>query len=299
MTYAGRQNGSVVAYDPVTASNWYDADGNVIMSQAGGTQEFTKCQYDGMGQVIEEYTGYDMSTDTRGTYSEAVGGENGLSANDAIYEQTDCTYDPAGELTLTTSHQCYDDQDTIGALPGTPGRATPPTGTTASAARLPRPIMALHAPSDRSVYDRPAAVPAWNDNPDGVLVSATVYDDATGDVAATDNAGRVTETSYDAAGRVLETIENDVAGDTTDADANVTTSYNYAAGQQLATMTVATNGAPSQTTQYIYGTDVSDNGAVASPEIHDNDLLWAVIYADSGNTFIEPGARATRGGPAR
>ena len=80
VTYAvGEQNGSVVAYDPVTASNWYDADGNVIMSQAGGTQEFTKCQYDGMGQVIEEYTGYDTSTDTRGTYSEAVGGANGLA----------------------------------------------------------------------------------------------------------------------------------------------------------------------------------------------------------------------------
>ena len=43
------------------SNTWYDGDGNVIMTQAGGTQEFTKTVYDGLGDPIIVYDGYDPS----------------------------------------------------------------------------------------------------------------------------------------------------------------------------------------------------------------------------------------------
>ena len=72
----------------------------------------------------------------------------------------------------------------------------------------------------------------------------------------------------------------------------MTTAYNYEAGVQLCSMTVTANDplgeATTETTQYVYGTDVSDNGTAASPLIYSNDLLRAVIYSDSSNTFTQP-----------
>ena len=54
---AGETTGSL------TTNYWYDPAGNLIKSQAGGTQEFTKYQYDSLGQVTETCVGYAGSGD--------------------------------------------------------------------------------------------------------------------------------------------------------------------------------------------------------------------------------------------
>ena len=76
------------------------------------------------------------------------------------------------------------------------------------------------------------------------------------------------------------------------------TSYDYDGSLQLGDDDCRHERGRPQTTQYIYGTAVSDNGAVASPEIYDNDLLRAVIYADSGPTPRSPTARTGHDRPA-
>ena len=154
-------------------------------------------------------------------------------------------------------------------------------------------------PSDTSTYGRPATAPTWDsgtgtwdNNPDGALISTVAYDAAGNAVQTRDNAGRLATSLYDDAGRVIQTVQNYVPGGSA-ADQNLTTAYNYEAGVQLCSMTVTANdplggSATTETTQYVYGTDVSDNGTAASPLIYSNDLLRAVIYSDSSNTFTQP-----------
>ena len=55
-----------------TVSNtWYDADGNVIETQAGGTQEFTKTSYDGLDQPTTFTTATTPPAASRGPPREA------------------------------------------------------------------------------------------------------------------------------------------------------------------------------------------------------------------------------------
>ncbi|MDZ7617926.1 MAG: RHS repeat domain-containing protein, partial [Patescibacteria group bacterium] len=83
-------------------------------------------------------------------------------------------------------------------------------------------------------------------------------------------------------------IENYVDGDasTGNADEDIITQYGYGAGRLLDTLTVTSQkadgtGVDVQTTRYVYGTDVDDY----SPLVHRNDLVRAVIYSDSDDTF--------------
>ena len=82
----------------LVSNTWYDADGNAIMSQAAGSQAFTKTAYDGLGDAIAQYVGYDSVPSTVGTWDEA----QGVTANDVIVQETDTTYDAAGNAVITS-----------------------------------------------------------------------------------------------------------------------------------------------------------------------------------------------------
>jgi len=51
----------------IVANTWRDADGNVIKSQAGGTQEFTKTAFDGLDRPTAVYVGCDATPEPIGT----------------------------------------------------------------------------------------------------------------------------------------------------------------------------------------------------------------------------------------
>lgn len=121
--------GSVVAGGSLVTNFWYDADGNVIKSQAGGTQEFTKNTYDSLGRLTDTYTDYDPSDST---YTDATN-EDG----DFIIEQTDYSFDAVGNTILTVARQRYNDNatSTVRWTIPTRGQVMWPRGTTGWAAK--------------------------------------------------------------------------------------------------------------------------------------------------------------------
>ena len=108
----------------LTDNSTYDDAGNVIQQQPGGSQRFTATQYDSLGRVVKTLV------------------ECTTTAGVLVFEQSETTYDLAGNVLMTTLRQrCH---DAVG-----PGELTTPTGaeprrvsrrwatgTTASAARL-------------------------------------------------------------------------------------------------------------------------------------------------------------------
>ena len=75
-----------LSYNPsgtiATVSNtWYDPDGNILETMAGGTQEFTKTQYDGLGDAIVVFDGYDPSGSMTWASAGSVSGDTILNAD--------------------------------------------------------------------------------------------------------------------------------------------------------------------------------------------------------------------------
>jgi RHS repeat-associated protein len=89
---------------------------------------------------------------------------------------------------------------------------------------------------------------------------------------------------------VTETVENYQGDGTPSADypdQNVTTETTYTPDDQVATSTAVNPATGNQVTQYVYGTTLSDSGVASS------DLLRAVIYPDSTNTYTMSGGVPT------
>jgi RHS repeat-associated protein len=299
------EGGSVNTPGNLVDNYWRDADGNVLAYQAGGTDEFTKYAYNTLGETTNEYAGYD-SVDEGGTmdYAEA----SSVTANDTILEQTDYTYDAAGNVTMEADHQRF-----LGDAPaGSGGTEGLLTGTTSRTSYTAYWYNGIGHETYSADYGMQTSTPSRSEagpparessstlvNPDTVLVTSYAYNNDGELYQTTDPMGNTDQTTYDAAGRVTESIENYVYGKPTlgnqdQTDQDVTTDYVYEVPgtPQETTMTVTTSdgnkGVNTQQTTYVYGTDVSDNGTAADPEIYSNDLLRAVIYADSDNTFTPP-----------
>ena len=83
------QTGAVDS-SPLVSNTWYDADGNVIKSQPAGADTFTKTAYDGLDRPTAQYTGYGQAADV---------------SDDVIFEETDTTYDAAGNAIETADYQ--------------------------------------------------------------------------------------------------------------------------------------------------------------------------------------------------
>ena len=189
-------SGSVVTAGDLVDNYWYDAAGNQIESLPGGTEEFTKSAYDSLGQLTNIYTGYDGNNATCLSYAET----SSVTSDDTILEQTDYSYDEAGDVALTTTHQRFHDDTTT---TGGPDGVEPRTSYTADwYDAIGRAVVEANygtqIPSDTSTYGRPATAPTWDsgtgtwdNNPDGALISTVAYDAAGNAVQTRDNAGRL------------------------------------------------------------------------------------------------------------
>ena len=210
---------------------WYDLAGNVIKTETGTTGAFTKYAYNGLGQLVEQYTGYNTSVppETSGSWAEA----DAVGSSDTILEQTKHGTTPPANR----SPRPPTSASPIAALPAHSTRqiAMPrplPRGTTESVRTVATANYGHEKPTDATHYffDADSALIA---NADGIptvaesarpetyagdsasmagidfQLSLTVYDPDTGLPTETiDNLGRINETIYDAAGRVVRTIQN-------------------------------------------------------------------------------------------
>ncbi len=123
-----------------------------------------------------------------------------------------------------------------------------------------------------TTYTRPGTVPARSDT---ALVTSYAYNPAGWVSSTTDPRGVVAQTSYDALGRVTQTID-DYTNGTPTASSNSTTNYTYdGIGDVLTVQAVMPSGTPSQTTQYVYGVTTAGGSSINS-----NDLLAKVEYPD-------------------
>ena len=106
--------GTIVDYLPTY--NWYDAAGNLIKTETGGTVAnapgasrtwtgaFEKYQYDPLGRLTVQYTGCATSPETS---AEVFGSGEGLLGlnNDSIVEQTQTWYDAADEAVGSATYR--------------------------------------------------------------------------------------------------------------------------------------------------------------------------------------------------
>ena len=87
---------------------WYDAAGNVIKQQGEGQRSFTKTVFDGLGRAVKQYVGFDLDESTYAEADDVTG--------DTILEQTETTFDAAGNVLLVTSRQRRHDATGTGEL---------------------------------------------------------------------------------------------------------------------------------------------------------------------------------------
>jgi len=261
----------------LTDNTWYDAAGNVIKSLPVGANLFTKTVYDGLGRRTKRSRGYDLDETA---YSEAS-----TLSDDTLLDQTELTYDAASNAVQTTLKQRYHNATGTGELNG-PSGVQPKSRITYTGAwhdPLGRPnATADYGTNGGSSLSRPSTIPARADT---VLVTSMTYSSA-GQVSTTTNPGGIiTALSYDAVGRQVEVIQNAVGSSSSSSssssgpfesdDMNVTVRTAYNADGNVSGITAVNSVTGDQTTQYVYGTTLSDSGIASSL------LKRAEIYPDS------------------
>ena len=264
----------------LTSNTWFDAAGNVVKSLPAGAQTFTKTIYDGLGRATTSYAGYNLAETG---YPIASGSISVTVTGDTIFQQTETTYDPAGNVIFTANRNRLANIGTatgdLSASGGTLARSSyaaawqdGPGRSTVSA------DYGINGGTAMISANRPAP-PSTTASSSIMLVNATGYNAAGLAFQTTDPMGRVDQVQYDAAGRTIQTVQN-VSGGTT-SDCNVTFQFAYTPDGQMATLTALNPTTGAQVTQYAYGT----SAGTADSGVARTDLLKAVIYPDSQNTF--------------
>ena len=240
----------------LTENTWYDAAGNQIKQIAAGTGiVFSKTAYNGVGWVTASYTGYNTTND----WTTA----NSLT-NDTIVEQSENTYDEAGNVISTAGYQRLNDATDTGVL--TYG-SQPKARVSYSASWYDGINRAISSANYGAIssFSRPDTTPGRSDD---ILVTTMSYDDAGRNYSVVDPKGVETQTTFDAAGRTTQTVE-DYGG------LARTTQFTYTLNNQIATLTAINSTTGNQVTTYTYGTTLSES------EVARNDLLRFIAYPDS------------------
>ena len=250
---------------------WYDDAGNVVKSLPAGSSAFSKTVYDGLGRPVKQYLGYDTSESTYAEVDDVDG--------DTLFSQTETTFDAAGNAIAVVARSRLHDATGTGEL-STPSGSQPRARVTYVAQwydAVGRSVAtADYGTADGSTPTRPASAPASSDT---VLVSTVAYNNDGEAYRAVDPAGTVAQSTFDDAGRLVQSIQNYVDGtpDTPTPDEDVTVERTYNIDGLLLTLTAKNGATGDQTTQYVYGTATGG----FSPVVYRNDLLRAEIYPDS------------------
>jgi len=261
----------------LTDNTWYDAAGNVIKTLPAGSKLFTKNVYDGLGRRTKQYQGFDIDETAYADASSVTG--------DTILEQNEITYNAASNATQTTQRQRYHNATGTGELNG-PSGVQPKARITYTATwhdALGRTIAtADYGTNGGSTLSRPSTVPTRSDT---AFVTGMAYNSA-GQVADTTNPGGIkTCLEYDDRGRQVKQIVNCIESSSSSSsspsgaldsdDTNVTIETAYNADGNAKNITAVNSFTGNQTTQYVYGTTLSDSGIASTL------LKRKEIYPDS------------------
>ena len=99
-------------------NTWFDPSGNVIKTNQAGSKLLQKTVYDGAGRATAQYQSYNTS-ETGYPYPVSV-------ANDTVMQQTETTYDAAGNVILQTTRDRFHDATGTGSA-DQPGRSAAPS----------------------------------------------------------------------------------------------------------------------------------------------------------------------------
>jgi len=264
----------------LTDNSWYDPSGNVLMALPAGSSLFTKTQYDSLGRAIKQFAGY-----TPGSPGTPVPGS--VTA-DVILEQSETTFDAAGNAIQSTQRQRYHNApDTqLGELQNPTSH---PKARVSYVAHYPDGLgrgvaTANYGTNGGTALSRSSTIPTRSDT---VLVTSQAYDSAGRLASTTDPAGMPTCMEYDAADREITKIANCVSGSSSSSsssggetcaasdDVNITVRTTYNADGNVATLTAVNSATGDQVTQYVYGTTLADSAIAACT------LKRAEIYPDS------------------
>jgi len=269
------------AVDPSTGTvgnslvdnTFYDAAANVIESRPSGSEAFTKATFDGVGRQIARYIGYTDATSSSSSSSFA----GSVVAGDIVFEQSETTYDNAGNVTFATSRQRFHTATGTGPLQG-PNGSEPKSRDSYVAMwydGIGRPVAIADYGTNNNVGPpmRPSTPPGSSET---ILVSETRYNACDEAFETVDASGMVNRTISDNADRTIRTIQNYNAQDPTPGmDENVTTEMEYGPGGHLVKLIAVNQSTGNQVTEYEYGVTLTNS------ELASNDLLRAEFYPDS------------------
>jgi RHS repeat-associated protein len=260
------QSTGSVSSTALTTNTFRNHRGQIIATLPPGGL-VTKSVFDGAGRTTIQYL-----TDGAGgsSWSQAAS-----PAGDNVLEQTEYTYDQAGNTIETVTRQRNHDETATGALGNETTSPKARVAFTASyfdfANRLTGTVDV--GTNGGTPWTRPSTLP----NPsDTQLVTSYTYS-AAGDVATiTDPRGIVTQQTWDGKHELTQTIE-DYTNGTPTANTNKTTNYTYdGLGHTITISAVQPSPSPAQTTKYVYGVTGSPNGM----GFNSNDVLAAVQHPD-------------------
>jgi len=253
----------------LTDNNWFDPSNNVIQVNKAGSSLLQKTIYDGINRATVQYQSYNLNQ-TGYPYPIDV-------SQDTVIQQLEKTYDDASSVILQTIRERFHNATGLGAL-------TSPTGSQPQArvnyiSNWPDPLGRPHNTANYGTnqgvaISRPDTAP---DSSSTVLVTTTDYNNAGQAYQVTDPMGAVMLSSFDAAGRQTQLIENYISGGSGSGQ-NRESDYSYNADSQVVVFTVKNSVTGDQVTQYIYGTTLEDS------DIASNALVRSVIYPDDSPT---------------
>lgn len=183
---------------------WFDPSGNVVKSQDAGSSLFAKTVYDGLGRATLVYRAYNLT---------ATGYPYPVNASaDTVIEQVETSYDAASNVIAQTMRER--DHDASGTGPLTTAAGAQPQARVSYQGTWPDPLgrpvaTANYGTNAAAAWTRPDVIPAASDT---VLVTLIAYDLAGNNNQTTDPLGAVSQSAFDQAGRLTQTLANYVSG---------------------------------------------------------------------------------------
>ncbi|MBN8625787.1 MAG: RHS repeat-associated core domain-containing protein, partial [Planctomycetes bacterium] len=249
----------------IVGLNWYDAAGNLVASVASGAKDlraFTKSEFDGDGRNTASYhTIYTGSQPP--SYSDATSVTN----SDRVFDQTQNTFDPAGNLTLVAVYSRFPGSSAVNKLTTGDSRRFRSANWYDGIGRATAGV--LYGTADTV---RPPGPPI---STDAAPVTLRRYNAAGRAYETVDPLLRVTRTEFDALGRITATISNFTGCECPGNGTDVIVRQAYDGDGHLVRLTAENPATGPQITTYVYGVVPPDS------TLSSNDLLSSTVYPDA------------------